>query len=50
MVFFKRSARVSRKDKVKDKSVSNGCIGGARCCGYRKEIVSLEQACAGSDR
>jgi len=47
---LRRSAGESRRDKARDKSVGNGCIGGARCCRYRKEIVSLEQAYAWNDR
>jgi hypothetical protein len=49
-VFLRSPAGVSRKDKEKDKSVDNGCIGGARFCRCRKEIVSLEQAYAKHDR
>jgi hypothetical protein len=43
---LRRSAGESRRDKAKYKSVGNGCIGGARCYRYRKEVVSLEQAYA----
>jgi hypothetical protein len=49
-VFLRRSAGVSRKDKVKNERISNGRKGGSRYRRYRKEIVKREQAYAENNR